>query len=143
MNRDTRIKLDDTGMSATMKLSEDIPGAIKVCTQILNRGEDIDPYGVFGGLGILLMLDTFGIYGSRIWMLYKDVCKQDIVKTIAMLRIVQLGMLSEDKLQHAIDNRGDGIDIDDLHKKVMQRLPGFSDSIIISESESMSVVRDP
>lgn len=143
MNRNTRIKLEDTGMSAALKLSEDIPGAIKVCAELLNKGAEIDPDGAFGGVGILLMLDTFGIYGYRIWKLYKDVCKQDLVKTIAMLRAVQLGILNEAKLQYAIDDRGKGIDIDDLHKKVMQRLPRFSDSLIISDTELISTIREP
>lgn len=143
MNKNTRIKLEDTGMSAVLKLSENIPGAIKVCAEILNNGKEIDPDGALGGVGILLMFDTFGIYGSRIWMLYKDVCKQDLVKTIAMLRAVQLGILNEEKLQCAISNYGKGIDIDDLHKKVRQRLPRFSDSLIISEIESIFAVKDP
>ena len=142
MNRDTRIKLYDTGMSAIVKLSDGNPGATVVCIEMLKKGKDIDPDYVLGGLGILLMLDTFGIYGSRIWMLYKDVCKQDIVKTVAVLRAGQLGILDDDMLQHAIDNRGEGIDIEDLHKKVRQRLPRFSDTLIISGSESISVVKD-
>jgi hypothetical protein len=52
-------------------------------------------------------------------------------------------ILNEDRLQYAIDNYGKGIDIDDFFKKVRQRLPRFSDSLIISESESMSIVREP
>ncbi len=142
MNRNCRITLEDTSMSAALKISENIPGAIKVCADILNRGSDIDPDGALGGLGILLMLDSFSIYGSKIWMLYKDVCKQDLVKTVAMLRSVQLGILNEDKLQYAIDNYGQGIDVDDLYKKVRQRLPGFSDLILVSESESISIVKE-
>lgn len=142
MNRNLRIKLYDTGSSAIVKLADGNPGATVVCMEMLKKGKDIDPDYVMGGLGMLLMLDTFGIYGSRIWMLYKDVCKQDIVKTIAVLRAGQMGMLGDEALQHAIDNRGDGIDIDDLHKQVRQRLPKFSDTLIISGSESISVIKD-
>lgn len=142
MNRNTRIKLDDTAMSATIKLSEGNPGALTVCIEILEKGEDIDPDHILGGLGILLIFDSLAIYGSRIWMLYKDVCKQDIVKTVAVLRAAQLGILYEDKLQHAVDNYGEGIDIEDIHKKVRQRLPRFSDTLIISGSESVSTVKD-
>ena len=89
------------------------------------------------------MLDTFGIYEHRIWQLYKDVCKQNLVTTVAMLRSVQLGILEEEKLQYAIDNYGKGIEIDYLYKKVKERLPGFSDEMIINEPESISVIKEP
>jgi len=95
-----------------------------------------------GGLGILLMLDTFGIYEHRIWQLYKDVCKQNIVMTIAMLISVQLGILAEKKLQYAIDNYGKGIDTDSLYKKVKEMIPEFSDALIVNNSESMSTVKE-
>ncbi len=142
--RNVRLTLEDTNMSAISKLSEEIPGAIKVCAEILNKGGDIDPDSALGGLGTLLLLDTFGIYGTRIWMLYKDVCKQDLTKMIAMLRAVQMGIINEDKLQYAINNYGKGINVDDLYKKVRQKLPRFSNSlVIISDIESISTVREP
>lgn len=142
--RNVRLTLEDTNMSAILKLSEEIPGAIKVCAEILNKGGDIDPDSALGGLGTLLLLDTFGIYGTRIWILYKYVCKQDLTKTIAILRAVQMGIINEDKLQYAIDNHGKGINVDDLYKKVRQKLPRFSDSlVIVSGIESMSTVREP
>ena len=143
MNRDIRIKLEDTTLDAVMKLSGRIPGALVVCRLIIDKGGQIDPDGMFGGLGILLMLDTFGIYERRIWQLYKDVCKQNLAMTIAILRSAQMGILKEEKLQFAIDNYGKGIDIDYLYKKVKERLPNFSDEVVINESESISVVKEP
>ena len=61
-------------------------------------------------------------------MLYKDVCKEDIVKTVAMLRANQLGILQKDKLIHAIDNYGNGINVDELHTQVKDQLPSFADA---------------
>ena len=142
MNRNVRIKLEDTTLDIIVKLSGGNPGAMVVCQKILDKGEEIDPDGVLGGLGILLMLDTFGIYEHRIWQLYKDVCKQNIVLTIAMLRSVQLGILVEEKLQYAIDNYGKGIDVDSLYKKIKERLPKFFDELIINDPESVSMVRE-
>lgn len=101
------------------------PGALTVCLQIMKNGSLIDPDGAMGGLGLILLLDTFGIYEHRIWMLYKDVCKQDLTKTIALLRLCQMGMLSQSVLTHAIDNRGDGINVDDGITKLQTRLPNF------------------
>lgn len=124
-NTSQRIELNDTTLSATIKLAEGNPGACTVCASILKEGEVIDPDGVFGGLGILLMLDTFGIYGSRIWMLHKDVCGQDLVNTLAVLRACQLGYISGKELNHAIDNYGEGIDVGDLLRQVKDFLPNF------------------
>ena len=80
------IDLTDSMMSAIMKLSEGNPGAMQVCMKIMDKAEEIDPDAMLGGLGVLLSLDTHQIYGSKIWMLYKDMCGEDIVKTLAVLR---------------------------------------------------------
>lgn len=129
--RNVRIGLQDTTMDAVVKLAEGNPGAATVCMQILDKGGDIDPDWMFGGLSILLSLDTYNIYGPRIWMLYKDVCKQDLVKTIASLRACQMGLFPIEKLQHAIDNYGEGVDVDELHRMVKERLPRFADLVTI------------
>ncbi len=125
MNARPRITLQDTGLSACMKMAEGNPGAISVLAQMIRVGGDIDPDSFMGGMGALLGLDTHGIYGSRIWMLYKDVCGQDLRIMLALLRSCQLGFLSELNLSKAIDNYGEGIDIPALVAKVEERLPKF------------------
>lgn len=133
MNQNTRIELNDTPISAVAKLSEGNPGALSVCMQMLQRGGDIDPDGILGGLGCILCLDSYAIYGTRIWMLYKDVCGEDLMKTVAMLRAVQLGFLKEAKLHHAVNNYGDGIDVDALLVEVQEFLPKFGKSQDVKE----------
>ena len=123
--RKDRITLEDTPMSAIVKLVEGNPGATRVCVELFKAAHEIDPDAAFGGIAPVFQLDTMGIYGSRIWMLYKDVCKEDIVKTVAVLRAVQLGLVSCRVLDHAIDNYGDGLDINAAHKQVNERLPNF------------------
>ncbi len=122
---ETRLDLTDTGMSAAIKLAEGNPGAISVIVGILKDGEWIDPVGM-GGLGTMLMLDTFHIYGSRIWMLYKDVCGQDIIKTMAVIRACQLGIIRQHDLNSAIDGNGK-LDTDDLLNQVKERLGTFGE----------------
>lgn len=124
-----RINLQDTTISAILKICEENPGAMSVCSNIIIEGEEIDPDNVLGGFGLILLMDTYGIYGSRIWMLYKDVCKESIVKTVAVLRACQLGILREACLHTAIDNYGKGIDVNDLYKQVKARLPSFADIV--------------
>jgi len=116
-------------MDVVQKLAEGNPGAITVCMRILQETPQVDPDCGAGFLP-LLHLDSQRIYGSRIWMLYKDVCKQDIVSTLGMIRAVQLGYLPETELNHAIDNYGrklDGsnLDVEGLLAEVKTRLPNF------------------
>lgn len=122
---ETRLKLEDTLFDAIPKLSKGNPGAMCACMDILGNGAKIDPGSALGGLGALLSLDTYHIYESRIWMLYKDVCGENLIKMIAVLRACQLGLLDISDLNHAIDNYGDGIDVNALEEQVRERLPAF------------------
>ena len=121
----TKLDLNDSIEDIIIKMSEGNPGAISVCMMLYTKGGAIDPDALFGGLGGVLSLDSLGIYGSKIWMLFKDVCKQDLVKTSAMLRAWQLGFVPKATLLHAIDNYGAGIDTDALLAQVQERLPAF------------------
>lgn len=126
-----RIHLDDTVMDVVRKMSGEIPGAAKVCVELLNKGEVIDPDGALGGLGIILMFDTYRIYEERIWKLYRYVCGQDLTKTVAVMRACQLGLFSIDKVQYAIDHNGDGVNPDELLAKVKERLPNFTRPMVV------------
>lgn len=103
-----RITLQDTPIEILTKLSEGNPGALTVMLKILQEGEAIDPQSA-DPLFTILGLDTMEIYGPRIWMLFKDVCGESIVDTLAALRAVQLGIISEATLNKAIDNYGEGM----------------------------------
>lgn len=129
MGRQERIKLTDTLLDATVKLGEGNPGAISVIMQLIKNGSIIDPDAAFGEIANLLSLDSLGIYGPRIWMLYKDVCDQNLVNTIAVLRAVQLGKLSENVMNHAIDNYGEGIYTKSILKIVQNELPKFGKNV--------------
>lgn len=121
----TRVTLEDTEMSAIMKLSDGNPGATVVCARLLKESGDIDTDNFLGGLGTLMSLDTEHVYGPSIWMLYKYVCKESLWKMVAVLRSCQLGFLSNTALHHTINNRGDGVNLDELVKKVTDQLAGF------------------
>lgn len=112
-------------MDALIKMTEGNPGALTVCMELIKKADAIDPDSLIGGFGKVLTLDTFEIYGPAIWMLYKDVCQQSLVLTIAALRAVQLGFRSPEDLHHAINNRGDGWDAEVECEKVKGRLPNF------------------
>jgi hypothetical protein len=73
-----------------------------------------------------LFLDDKGIYGSRIWMFYKDVCGESLVNMLAVMRACQLGHLSEARSNYAIDHYGNGIDMPTILKFVYSELPNFN-----------------
>lgn len=129
-----RIELTDTVQSTLIKMSEGNPGAISVLLQLYQKGGAIDPDNAFKGLGPLLSLDTVGIYGSDIWILYKDICRENIEATIGLLRAAQLGLLSESTLLGAISSSRDGtsrdgtevaIDVEKVMAEVKVELPNF------------------
>jgi hypothetical protein len=120
-----RIKYTDTMQDVIVNMSEGNPGAITVMIQMIKTAPKIDPQSALGPLGPLLNLDTLNIWGSRIWMFYKDVCNEDISKTIGILRGWQLGIISDSALNHAIDSYGEGLDVDASLKVVCERLPDF------------------
>lgn len=127
MSDKPRLALDDTFLSATMKMAGGNPGALRVCTEIMKYGIDIDPKGL-GGFGALISMDSLGIYGSRIWLLYKDVCHESLVLMLACLRGWQLGLLPEYDLKAAIDGDRTRIDADVVLAMVKARLDSFDKS---------------
>lgn len=121
-----RITLEMNLMQAVVALAEGNPGAVSAIMELANSAEHIDPDNAFGALGPLLSLDTHGIYGSRIWMLYSDVCKKNVRDAHAVLRAIQLGQISKFDVDRAIDNYGDGIDLEKIMAGVQAQLPDFA-----------------
>jgi hypothetical protein len=97
-----RINSEMQVKDAIVEIVDGNPGALTACVDILNNGDS----------NYLLYLDELGIYGARIYMLWSDVCDRDALKTIAVLCAHQLEIagLDTQTLNHAIDNRGEGID---------------------------------
>lgn len=121
----TRLSLNDTLPDAVMKMAGGNLGAMSVGMALLQREVKIDPDSVMAPMASLMCMDMYHIYAENIWMLYKDVCREDLVKMVAILRAVQLGFIPVAILTHAIRNYGDGVDIDDLELQVKARLPRF------------------
>lgn len=135
MTHQQRIKLDDTFISAATKLAEGNIGAVRVLLQLASTEAKIDPDAALPGIGVLLDLEQHGFYGSRIWMLYKDVCGQDITKMHAVLRAMQLGLVKKSAVENAIgtdETRGkpDAIDVWALLTAVKERLPRFASEVV-------------
>lgn len=121
----TKIKLSHSTEDIFYEMSEGVPGAVIVLVETLKRGDEIDPDIAMGDLHIIMLLDELNIYGSKIWMLFKDVCKQNLSHMFVVVRAYQLGILTHKEVHHAIDNYGEGINIPELCIHVTARLPQF------------------
>jgi hypothetical protein len=58
----------------------------------------IDPLSYLKVIGPVMLLDSLGIYGPNVWVIFKDVCEQNHARMLAVLRATQLGMLSSEAL---------------------------------------------
>lgn len=92
-----------TVKEAIIKLSEGVPGAIVVLLRVVEESPALDPDDAFSGWGPLISLNNAGIYGSRIWLLWKDVCGERMINFLAMLRAHQLGMISKGDFNLIVD----------------------------------------
>jgi hypothetical protein len=50
----------------------------------------------------LLWLDTLNIWDSDIWLLYKDICGQDLPTMLAVIRAWQMGKITEADIHSAL-----------------------------------------
>lgn len=77
-------------------------------------------------------MDDMGIYGSHIWLLYKDICGQNLVQLLGLLRAYQLGFVSRKAITGAIESCREplapphDLDVANLLAKVQERLPRFA-----------------
>ena len=126
----TVLKGTDTVQDMLVKLSDGNPGGCNVLLAILKHGAEIDPQIMMGPVGTILLLDTFGIRGSKIWVLFKDICGQHLGRTIGVIRATQLGILSQDQLTKAVETYRADFDVEDVVAQVKERLPDFNEGAV-------------
>lgn len=125
----TRIDLDDTIMDIICKLSGGNPGAMNVMMQMLAQTGTIDPNHVLGGAGAVMALDTLNVYESKIWVLYKEICNEDLVTMLGLMRGVQLGYMHTSELTEPLSTQHASIPaarIAEVLAMVRERLPAFA-----------------
>jgi hypothetical protein len=120
-----RLQLNHSLPDILWEMSKGNPGAASVLIRLFAEGSTIDPHDAFGGMGSIMALDSHDIYESNIWLLYKDVCGENLSKMVALLRAVQLGYLSEAELRLMLRNKPTKKTLDALFKQVTGRLERF------------------
>jgi hypothetical protein len=132
MHHQERIDLNDSAMSAAIKLAEGNPGAITAIVKMMEEAPAIDPDSAWGSFGPLIALDSAGIYGSHIWMLWKDVCGQSAVNAETLFRASQLGIISQSSVRDAASEGRHSFDFPALLAKVREELPNFAASASVA-----------
>jgi len=124
MSGHERIELTDSLLDIVTKLSEGNPGAMTVIMNCVESSPQIDPQCALGPLGPILSLDSLGIYAEKIWMLFKGVCEQDIVRFLGVLRAWQMGIVSKEEIFRSLEVRG-SLDINKVMIELKHQLPTF------------------
>lgn len=87
------IKLEDSTQDVIVKMSKGNPGAAMALVSLISK----HPMGLM----LALLLDTYGIYGSDIYVLLNDICGGDIHKMAKVLQATQHGKFSSAVLKDA------------------------------------------
>jgi len=130
----SRLTLTDNTMSMTLKMSDGNPGAVSAIMDIIEKHDAIDPQAAMGGLGAIMMLDTWEIYGTAIYVLYSDKCGRDVRKMLMIMRATQMGLFSRDRLQQMAADQMRSVNLDDeewyaLDEKVCGQLEDFAKAV--------------
>jgi hypothetical protein len=129
-NHSERIDLTDSAMTAAIKLAEGNPGAISAICKMMQEAPAIDPDSAWREFGPLIALDSAGIYGSHIWLLWKDVCGQSAVNAETLFRASQLGIISQSAVHAASRDGQHSFDFAELLASVRKQLPNFAASAV-------------
>ena len=126
-----RITLKDDALSMMVKMAEGNPGAITAMAEIIKHHNDIDPQSMLGGLGEIMMLDEYGIYGTDIYILWNDKCGRDVRLVCVIMRAVQLGFFPKTRLCEMAHDQTRSINLTEeeftgLDNKVCERLDDFA-----------------
>lgn len=124
----TRIGLEDNVTDACVKMAEGNIGAASCLVDLVYLNPLVDPDSALGYFSTMISLDSAEIYGTDLYILF-DICGKNHARMIAVMRAVQLGKISGEKVKDACsrqDRSGyDLIDVKALYKEVKDYLPSF------------------
>ena len=89
-NMNTRITADMTMMDMLITMSEGNPGALTCLMQMLES----DPMAMLD----ILLFDSMGIYGSKIYMVWNDCCGRNMEKFKKTIQAFREGKFTEQEI---------------------------------------------
>lgn len=101
----------------------------KILLNIFLKNVDIDPSNVLKEAGPLVIMIHMDILGLKIQALHESICGSCYIKTIGVLRAVQLGIISQSELVGALSSPIGAArlaeQVDDIMSQVYSKIPDF------------------
>lgn len=129
----SRLTLEMTGQDMIMAVGGGNPGGLTVLINSIKLGPIVDPDSALGPFTFLMLCDTYGIYESEIWLLFKDVARENYAHAHGLLRAMQMGIVSPTVVKTAMQNYGRGINVQEILDKLVEKLPSFNLNPHLSE----------
>ena len=98
------------------------PCAVAVVNYLATKSHLIDPS--IDAKDLISQMKEYGITKERICRFYRDVCGEEFGRMIGLLCACKLDIITQSALLHAIDNNGEGINVDEVVNKVKQQTRG-------------------
>lgn len=89
-NTNTRITADMSVQDILITMSEGNPGALTCMMQMMTS----DPMALLD----ILLFDSMGIYGSKIYMVWNDCCGRDMAKFKETIQAFREGKFTEEEI---------------------------------------------
>jgi hypothetical protein len=93
-----KIGLTDTMEDVMVKMSEGNPGGLASIMSLVTEAQNINPGCMPNGFDYILYLDSIGVYGTDIYILWSDQCNRDTEKFMMLLDAARTGIISDKKL---------------------------------------------
>lgn len=124
----TRIAVGDNFLGVVYKMANGNPGALSAIAACSAIVDDVDPDSVWGPFGPVISLDVLQIYEDKIWILFKDSCRQNATAMVALLRAHQMGLIPSAELQNAVKYDCKPLTkerVTEIYLKLKKELPRF------------------
>ena len=99
----SRIEESSNILDALVAIAGGNPGAVTAIGNMIAINDKVDIASSFGIWGPVIMLDSFEIYESRVWLLFNDVAGRNPTKALTLLRATQMGIVEIEQLNGWID----------------------------------------
>lgn len=98
-NHKTKLSPKDSLLDAAVKMAEGNIGAATCFTALVGK-----QVGVIPGAVLVAIMDTNGIYGEKLYMLWNDVCNRNLETMELVLMNIESGHLDINKVHEDLSN---------------------------------------
>lgn len=122
-----KLDLMDNSYGAITKLVSGNPGAVNALTAMVLLMQKVDPSNPLGNSFPILAFDAVEIYGTDIYVLWSDVCHKDSSMTIAVLRAVELDIITPEVVREAasVQDFSSSLPLESILEDVKKLVPDF------------------